>query len=239
MTGEPDIKAVIAEILESIVELSSPEKIERVGYFFSTDQKVYGVSNPEMKLIVREIRKAYPSWTPEEWISLAKELVRTGIYECQFVGFQLVSEIRKVLAAMDYKDARDLMLGLDNWASVDHFSVGIFGVLWGRGVVLDEHIDTLLASEDVWMRRVGVVSSVALNTASRGGKGDTARTIHVCSRVVDERHPMIWKALSWALRSLVRWDRNAVYAFLSEKQERLSKQVLREVSHKLEHGTKN
>jgi len=30
---------------------------------------------------------------------------------------------------------RDLGKNLDNWASVDHYTVSIFGVLWGKGVV--------------------------------------------------------------------------------------------------------
>jgi 3-methyladenine DNA glycosylase AlkD len=132
-----------------------------------------------------------------------------------------------------------LWRNLDNWASVDHFTVGIYGVLWGRGVVQDAHIDALLLSENFWDRRVAVVSTVALNLKSRGGTGDTQRTLAVCERVVDERQPMIWKALSWALRELSKRDPEAVWNFLKKYESRMSKQAVREITHKLEFGTKN
>ncbi len=80
---------------------------------------------------------------------------------------------------------------------------------------------------------------MALNLKSRGGKGDTPRTLAVCERVVEERHPMIWKALSWALRELSKRDKAAVWDFLEKHEQKMSKQAVREITHKLEFGTKN
>jgi 3-methyladenine DNA glycosylase AlkD len=229
----------VKEIREALQDLSTPQRRERTLHYISTSQEVLGVSNPDVRGLIKALRKQYTDYLADQWVSLSKELVQTGIFECQICGFELIAGNSKALNAMGYQDAVDLMLNLDNWASVDHYTVGIFGVLWGRGVVEDRHIEALLDSEVVWDRRVAVVSTVALNTASRGGSGDTFRTLWVCERVVDERHPMIWKALSWALRSLIRWDREAVYGFLDDYRNRLSRQVIREVEHKLEFGTKN
>ena len=234
-----DYQSLVNEIKEALEDLSTPERREKTLYFITSSQKVLGVSSPDMRGLIKEIRKQYKDWPPESWIELSKALVRTAVYECQLTGFEMIAGNKKVLNAMSYKDAEAMMLNLDNWASVDHFTVGIFGVLWAKNIVRDEHIQELLQSENVWERRVGVVSTVALNTASRGGTGDAIRTRMVCKQVVHERHPMIWKALSWSLRSLIRWDRDAVYDFLYEYREHMSRQVLREVEHKLEYGTKN
>jgi 3-methyladenine DNA glycosylase AlkD len=154
-------------------------------------------------------------------------------------AFELIGRDRKLLDALEYSDLPDLGRNLDNWASVDHYSVGIFGVLWGKGVVQDIHIDALLKSENLWERRVAVVSTVALNLKSRGGKGDTSRTIDICQRVVDDHRDMIQKALSWALRELSKRDPVAVRSFLHRNQNRLANRVVREVNHKLDFGTKN
>jgi 3-methyladenine DNA glycosylase AlkD len=155
------------------------------------------------------------------------------------VAFELIARNRKLLGALEYEDLADLGRNLDNWATVDHYSVGIYGVLWGKGVVKDRHIDRLLQSGNPWDRRVAVVSTVALNLKSRGGKGDTARTLSVCERVVDDHHDMIQKALSWALRELSKRDRDAVVEFMERFGRMMGRRVVREVKHKLEFGTKN
>lgn len=106
-------------------------------------------------------------------------------------------------------------------------------------MVKDKHIDKLLKSDNFWDRRVAEVSTVALNLKSRGGTGDTPRTIAVCEQVVDDPHDMIPKALSWALRELSKRDPEAVRLFLDQYGKRLAYRVVREVNHKLDFGTKN
>lgn len=230
---------VVNEIIEALSDLGSAERREKSRTYFPTAQKVLGVTNPDIKALIRELKKQYSDWDPSDWITLCKALVGTGIFECQVVAFELIGRDRKLLDALEYRDLSALGRNLDNWASVDHYTVGIYGVLWGRGVVKDEHIEALLDSDNFWDRRVAVVSTVALNLKSRGGKGDTARTLAVCERVVDERHDMIQKALSWALRELSKRDRNAVSLFMERHEKRLANRVIREVSHKLNFGTKN
>jgi 3-methyladenine DNA glycosylase AlkD len=50
---------------------------------------------------------------------------------------------------------------------------------------------------------------------------------------------MIQKALSWALRELSKRDKQSVINFMKRYEDRLAKRVVREVSHKLDFGTKN
>ena len=60
-----------------------------------------------------------------------------------------------------------------------------------------------------------------------------AKTLEVCRRAVADRDDMVIKALSWALRSLIQWDREAVSGFLKEYDETLASRVKREVRTKL------
>jgi len=225
--------------MEALSELGSAERREKIRFYAPTRQQALGVTNPDIKTVLKEIRSGYASAAPAEWIELCKALVARDVFECQVLAFEMIGRDKKLLNALKYKDLAALGRNLDNWASVDHYSVGIFGVLWGMGVVQDRHIDTLLDSDNFWDRRVAVVSTVALNLKSRGGTGDTSRTIAVCERVVDDHHDMIQKALSWALRELSKRDRDAVYSFLDRFGNRLANRVVREVNHKLEFGTKN
>ena len=233
-----EVNTVVKEIEEALSDHGSPERREKSLTYFPTSQKVIGVTNPDFKAILKAIRLKY-GLTPAEWISLCKALVATSVFECQVLAFEMIGRDRKLLDALEYKDLSALGQNLDNWVSVDHYTVGIFGVLWGKGIVKDKHIDKLLESENFWDRRMAVVSTVALNLKSRGGRGDTPRTMAVCERVVDERQDMIQKALSWALRELSKRDWEAVIAFMERYENRLANRVVREVNHKLDFGTKN
>jgi len=234
-----DYKHIVGEIIDALEDLGTEERKKMTGHFLSTSQRVIGLANPDLKELIKALRSKYETWTSMDWIDLCKELVKQDVFECQVVAYEMIGRDQKLLNALTYEDLISLWKNLDNWASVDHYTVGIYGVLWGKGVVEDHHIEELLKSDNFWDRRVAVVSTVALNLKSRGGRGDTPRTLSVCERVVDERKPMIWKALSWALRELSKRDPEAVEDFLEKHGPGMSKQVIREVRHKLDHGTKN
>lgn len=230
---------MVQEIIEALEDLGDPERREMSTTYYPTSMRVIGVSNPEIKAVIGALRGRFKSWSDREWIELSKALVSTGIFECQMVAFEIISRNKKLLGALTRAELEVLGKNLDNWASVDLYSVGIYGVLWGKGVVRDQDIHRLLESSNHWDRRVAVVSTVALNLKSRGGTGDTLRTLAVCEKVAGDRHDMIQKALSWALRELSKRDRDAVVAFMERHGTELAGRVVREVTHKLEFGTKN
>jgi 3-methyladenine DNA glycosylase AlkD len=239
MKHRKETKVVVQEVLEALSELSTEKCRQQIRYFAPGSQNVVGVANPDLKELIKALRTKYHSWNEQQWIALCKALVAEDVFECQVLAYEIIGRNKKLLEALNYADLMDLWRNLDNWASVDHFTVGIYGVLWGKGVVKDSHIEKLLKSDTFWDRRVAVVATVALNLKSRGGSGDTPRTIAVCERVVDERHDMIQKALSWALRELSKRDPEAVRKFMDQHGKRLANRVVREVNHKLDFGTKN
>lgn len=239
MVVKSKMEGVVREVLEALSDLSSEHRKKQTLYFAPGSQEVIGVSNPDMKEVIKALKEKYRDWDEQDWILFSKELVIRDIYECQILAYELIGRNKQILNALSYEDLMDLWRNLDNWASVDHFTVGIYGVLWAKGVVQDHHIDELLTSDNFWDRRVAVVATVALNLKSRGGRGDTPRTLAVCEKVVDDREDLIRKALSWALRELSKRDPEAVRNFLDTYQNRLAGLVLREVGHKLDYGTKN
>jgi 3-methyladenine DNA glycosylase AlkD len=121
---------------------------------------------------------------------------------------------------------------------VDAFGRYISGPAWQRRLIPDGAVHRWAGSGDRWWRRAALVSTVPLNLRAAGGKGDADRTLEVCRRLVADRDDMVVKAMSWALRALVVWDRDAVRAFLDEHGDVLAARVRREVSSKLETGLK-
>jgi 3-methyladenine DNA glycosylase AlkD len=61
----------------------------------------------------------------------------------------------------------------------------------------------------------------------------------LCRELAGDREPMVAKALSWALRTLIPVDREAVVSFLQAHDHELPALVKREVRTKLATGKKN
>jgi 3-methyladenine DNA glycosylase AlkD len=153
-------------------------------------------------------------------------------------AYELIANHPGGIAALTPATIRRLGRGLADWASVDTFACYLAGPAWREGRLPTSQVHAWLGSPDRWQRRAAVACTVALNVPARGGRGDAARTLAVCRRVVKDRDDMVVKALSWALRSLVAWDPRAVSAFLAEHAETLAGRVKREVGTKLRTGRK-
>jgi 3-methyladenine DNA glycosylase AlkD len=228
----------IQEITSTLRSLGSEERVAKSTTMFPTEMTVIGVMNPDLKIVVKELHEVMKQESRDQYLSLAYDLVSLEIIECQMLAWLLL-EKAKVVPTLSKTEMHKLEGVLDNWVSVDTFGTVVFGSLWRLGIIPDVEVYALQGFENVWYRRLALVGTVALNLKSRGGIGDSRRTITVCTRAVDDHHDMIVKALSWALRSLVRWDEDAVSDFLQKHESSLHRRVIREVSHKLEFGTKN
>jgi 3-methyladenine DNA glycosylase AlkD len=110
------------------------------------------------------------------------------------------------LSTLDIAAAERLGQGIDGWDAVDAFARYVSGPAWRLGLIRDEDIRRWAASPDRYWRRAALVSTVPLNLRAAGGRGDAARTLDICARLVADYDETIVKALSWALRELAHWD---------------------------------
>ncbi len=204
-----------------------------------TQLEVIGVTMPEVNAITREAAAAWRQLPGNErWKGLLA-LLQSGALEAHLVAWDVLAKDRKALATLTPAAARQLMSGLDNWVTVDTLGPRVLGVAWRLGALDDGFVSGLQQAENPFERRLALTMTIALNLKSRGGRGDARRTLEVVERAVDDRHDLVVKAVSWALRQLVDWDRDAVTAFLEENEDRLAARVRREVQRKLETGKKN
>jgi hypothetical protein len=156
----------------------------------------------------------------------------------RWVAYELLFHHPGALDRLGVEEVERLGAGMADWGSVDAFGCSLSGPAWRRGRIPDAVVHRWAASPDRWWRRAALVSTVPLNLRSRGGTGDTGRTLDICRRLATDGDDMVVKALSWALRELVSWDPEAVRRFLDDHQEVLAARVRREVRTKLETGRK-
>lgn len=155
------------------------------------------------------------------------------------------------MARIGAPELQEFGQGMDSWNAVDCFSRYLAGPAWQARQVPDSLIHGWARSPDRWWRRAALVATVALNrpapapsgrsppldSRARGGRGNTPRTLRVCRMLVADRHDMVVKAMSWALRELAKRDPRAVRDFLATQP--VAARVAREVRNKLTTGLKN
>jgi 3-methyladenine DNA glycosylase AlkD len=154
------------------------------------------------------------------------------------LAYEIIASHREALARLRTVDLRRLGHGADSWGDVDTFACYVAGPAWRERQVADAEIARWARSSDRWWRRAAVVSTVPLNSRARGGSGDSSRTLAICRLALDDRDPMVVKALSWALRELVKRSPADVEAFLDQHGARVPALVRREVRSKLRTGLK-
>ena len=191
-----------------------------------------------VRQIRRRVSKDLTSSPDDVLHAVALALTQRDRLFDRFIAAELIAEHPTALRTLSVSDLRRLGRGMDSWGDVDVFACFLAGQLWRMGRVSDAEIHRWARASDRWWRRAGVVSTVPLNNRARGGSGDAARTLGVCRLVVDDRDPMVVKALSWALRELAKQDPVAAGRFLEKYEARVAGLVHREVTAKLETGRK-
>jgi 3-methyladenine DNA glycosylase AlkD len=197
------------------------------------------VTTPAMRALRRGFSKRLAKAEARDVVALALRLLRRPGLAHRFTAYELVCHHRPALASLDEKKLTQLGRGIDSWAAVDTFACYLAGPAWREGQVGDPVVHGWACSPDRWWRRAALVCTVALNTRARGGRGDAARTLRVCGRLLADRDDMVVKALSWALRELAKRDPKAVRGFLEEHGASVAARVRREVGNKLRTGLKN
>jgi 3-methyladenine DNA glycosylase AlkD len=191
---------------------------------------------------LRNVRKEFTrrlrDEVPERMIELAKALIREhGVPN--FISYELIEYHKETAKRITDPEIVDLSRDLNSWWTVDAFACSLSGVAWRNHQVSQDLIHNWARSDNVWIRRAALASTIPLNNRTRGGAGDPIRTLAVCELLATDREPMIYKALSWALRELSKRDAASVFQFMNEFDGVLHPQVKREVTAKLTTGKKN
>lgn len=237
-------RTVVAALAAQVEQILLPHAIAARREFLSggyapTALPWLGVPIPAVRAVVRELTRTTKDQSPNVVLQLALALSTRGSIEGRQVGYELIERRPDALALLTRATIERLGRGNDNWASVDAFAASVTGPAWRSKRLSDADVMAWAQSPDPWWRRTAIVSTVSLNTRSRGGLGDARRTLRICRAVLPGLTPMLAKALSWALRTLAPHDAAAVSAFLERHRDVIPASVRREVTTKLTTGKKS
>jgi len=191
---------------------------------------------PSIRAMRRKYSRMLEQASPTSLFRLATELCKVDDY--RWFAYELLQGHRAAFGRLGPVELERLGAGINSWWTVDAFARTLSGPAWLHRQIPDRLILQWARSSDRWWRRAALVSTVALNVRSHGGKGDVPRTLRICRVLAGDHEDMVAKALSWALRQLIVHDARAVQGFLKTYDEVLAARVKREVRSKLRTGLK-
>jgi 3-methyladenine DNA glycosylase AlkD len=226
-------------LLDQIRQHADPEYQAGSMMVTRTQLNVYGVRVPHLRQIARDWQRAHKDISREDLMALVESMWDGESQEERALAMELLGCYPCRIPDLTWDHFERWRRGLDNWGLTDGLGTAILGpwLLAAPDTRLD-HLGELIVDEDVWSRRLALVATVPIN---RGHTGFTTPvlTLKLIDRVKAERHPMITKAVSWALREMVKKHPDQVAAYLEDNREILAAHVVREVNNKLRTGLKS
>ena len=168
----------------------APAKTTTANYYPSAQENL-GVYAADIRDVVRDFKRRLKGESARDVIALAHAIIARNTMEGRQVAYETIMHHKAAREALTCKELEKLGWGIDNWQSVDVFACSLSGPAWREGQITDADVQRWARSKDPWWRRAAVVSTVPLNTASKGGSGDTRRTLAICEMVVGDEHIMV------------------------------------------------
>ncbi len=177
---------------------------------------------------IRAVRRHYSKRLKHAAACETVAVVRKLLFDYghRFVAYELLFYHDTALQSLNAKEIEELGTGIDDWSPADIFAHFVAGPAWRAQQISDDLVHTWACSTNRWWRRAALVSTIYLY-------GDVPRTLHLCQMLAGDHNDMIVKALSWTLRELIGYDRQAVEQFLAKHNDILAARVKREVHNKL------
>lgn len=188
------------EAVSALEVLADPVKAAQMAAYHKAPRRYFGVSNPDIDLVVRQWREAV---APEQWVVMAAELWSTDVHEAKIAAGKLLNRTR--YPASD-EPAWQLVCrwveSFDAWAIADHAtSAG-----QKRLVAVPSRLETVATwttHPNMWTRRAALVITLPyakVKTPDDAQGRVRRRVLGWAAGYVDDQEWFIQKAVAWWLR---------------------------------------
>ncbi|MGD8822787.1 MAG: DNA alkylation repair protein, partial [Anaerolineales bacterium] len=148
--AEPDMKKIEEEARVISKEINGlPEK-----------------NAPNLNRVRKHVSRRIKTWSGEEVVHLG--LLLLEMHGQRGMANELIFYHPEAVAALNVQWVERLGRGIDSWFTTDSFGVNISGPAWMLDRLADADVARWAASDNRWWRRTALVSTVPLNTISRG-----------------------------------------------------------------------
>jgi 3-methyladenine DNA glycosylase AlkD len=225
------LKKWVTSVEQELRNLSSSSMPPGGAAYLGTDLEFLNVRAPDMRKLARELCDDLP----DEWRVCSQALWDKKIFDMQNLAVEIAVRHKKEFQRSDwnrFKPWLDVSVG---WAMIDRLTTDLFADLLDCFPDYADKCLTWSKSKNLWLRRASL--AVFCRPARKGLFIE--QSFENLERLAADPDPMVYKAVSWLLRNLIKTNRGQVEIFLRTHETVLAKQVLREVRTKLETGKKN
>jgi 3-methyladenine DNA glycosylase AlkD len=234
-----DVEREHQHLLNELVESAEPDYQKGSAMVMKTGLRVYGVRVPQLRALAREWHAAHTTAAYDDVVALVESLWGAESQEERALAVEILARRPRDIRALTWNHFDRWRHGLDNWGLTDALATAVLGpwILADPGG-RTQWLWQLIGDDDVWSRRLALVASVPLVRVKEDVEA-AALTLSLIDRVKAERHPMVTKAVSWALREMVKHYRDDVISYLNANHATLAPLVVREVGNKVRTGLKS
>lgn len=208
---------------------ANPEKAEFLKRFFKTGKGEYAEGDVFLGIVVPESRKIAAKYKDLDRKDVL-EVLHSQIHEERLIAlFILIMQFNKADEEGKkkiYSLYLDNAASINNWDLVDSSADKIVGeYLWLQGdrAVSEKVLIDLAKSNDLWERRIAMLSTFAFIN-----HGESAMTFTIADILLHDEHDLIHKAVGWLLREAgKKVSHDAEVAFLKTRYKTMPRTMLR------------
>lgn len=220
LTGDPEDFA--RTLRSGMQELADPEYLEGQRRVAPGIGAIYGVRWPLIEAVKRGFRETTRRDRTSTWLFVADRLLRETELEPRWFAFGLLERLIQDEPERTWQLVRRAAREAGDWITVDSLAHVV-----GKGILAVPYrwaeLEQLVYSPSQWERRLvgSTVATTPFVNRREGRRPEVAEHgLALIGQLIGDAEPDVRKALSWALRSLVLVDLDAVTDFCESQAER-------------------
>lgn len=216
---------MLNSVKQELQDIANPQQAQVLQRFFKTGKGEYGEGDIFLGIKVPDQRKIAKKYLDIPLNEL-QELLNSKIHEYRLTGLIILTNQYKK-AKKDKKKQLEIFefymrntKKINNWDLVDLSAPNIVGEhLQKEG---DKVLQRLAKSENLWERRIAIVSTYTFIRKNNYGE-----TLAISEILLKDDHDLIHKAVGWMLREVGKRNKKVLELFLLQRHKEMPRTMLR------------
>lgn len=199
----------------------------------------YGDGDLIIPCTIPDLRRKEQLWGPFS-APLLEDLLKSKTHDLRMLALIAMTEMYK--RSKKDPDVRKELFNIytkqigrvNNWDLVDLSAPWILGDYSFENIEAQDKIESYIASNDLWIRRIGIVS-----TLGQLRRKETKTALKAVKESLDYPHHLIQKTNGWILREIGKINREILITFLRQFRDKIPSVTFSYATEHLDKETKN